>query len=408
MKTPLELFFLLVIIAFSSCNKASENLPTEPVNINLTADQITLIQSGNDFAFDIFRKVSQNEESNIIISPLSISVALSMAVNGADGETRTSMLNTLKTGSETPESINRAYQDLTKTLQNVDKRVLISLANSMWVEDDFPVKQDFKNILTEYYNAEGRSFDINDSRVPAEVNSWIEGKTNGLIKKMIDGLDPGTVMLLINAIYFKGQWSSHFDKNLTAPAPFYKGDNEVISVPMMNQESNYKLFRGTDFTMAELPYGQGNYVMDVILPDATSTVNDMAQNLSSEKFNNYVSNLHEEKVQLSFPKFKYGFKKELRDILSDMGMGIAFTESADFSNISDVAIMISFVLHQAFIETNEEGSEAAAATIIGFITTSAPVGPAILNLDRPFMYVIRETSTNSILFMGRLNDPLSE
>jgi serpin B len=160
--------------------------------------------------------------------------------------------------------------------------------------------------------------------------------------------------------------------------------------------------------MAELPYGQGNYVMDVILPDATSTVNDMAQNLSSEKFNNYVSNLHEEKVQLSFPKFKYGFKKELRDILSDMGMGIAFTESADFSNISDVAIMISFVLHQAFIETNEEGSEAAAATIIGFITTSAPVGPAILNLDRPFMYVIRETSTNSILFMGRLNDPLSE
>jgi serpin B len=409
MKRPFELLFLVMILAvFPSCKKNNEALPTEPVNIDLTSDQLTLVRSGNDFAFDIFRRVSQNAESNIIISPLSISVALSMAVNGANNETRTAMLNALLTGSETPESINKAYQDLTKALLNIDKRVLISLANSMWIEDNFPVKKDFKDILTEYYSAEGRSFDINDSSVPGEVNNWIENKTNGLIKNMLESLDPQTAMLLVNAIYFKGQWSSKFDKSLTAPADFYKTPGEVISVPMMNQESNYKIFRGSDFTVAELPYGQGNYVMDVILPDENKNLNEVIQNVSSENFNNYISNLHEEKVKLSFPKFKYGYKKELKDILSDMGMGVAFTESADFSNISDIAVMISFVLHQAMIETNEEGSEAAAATIIGFVNTSMPAGPVVLNLDRPFMYIIRETSTNSILFMGRLSDPLAK
>lgn len=407
MKRPVELFLFVILAVFPSCKKNNEALPAEPVNIDLTADQITLVKSGNDFAFDIFRKVSESAESNVIISPLSISVALSMAVNGANSETRSAMLNALRTGSETPESINKAYQELTKALLNVDKRVLISLANSIWIEDDFPVKKNFKDILTEYYSAEGRSFDINDSRVPGEVNNWIEDKTNGLIKNMLESLDPQTVMLLVNAIYFKGQWSSQFDKSLTAPADFHKTPGEVISVPMMNQENNYKIFRGSDFTLAELPYGQGNYVMDVILPDENKNLNEVIANISSESFDDYISNLHEEKVQLSFPKFKYGYKRELKNILSDMGMGIAFSERADFSNISDMAILMSFVLHQAFIETNEEGSEAAAATIIGFTDTSMPTDPMVLNLDRPFIYVIRETSTNSVLFMGRLNDPLA-
>lgn len=409
MKRSFEVILLLSILAvFPSCKKDNEDLPAEPVKIDLTADQATLVRSGNDFAFDIFRRVAETAESNIIISPLSISVALSMAANGAEGETRTGMMNALRTGSETPEDINKAYQDLTKALLNVDRRVLITLANSMWVEDDFPVKKNFKDILTEYYSAEGRSFDINDSSVPGEVNNWIEGKTNGLIKNMLDSLDPQTVMLLINAIYFKGQWRSQFDKDLTAPADFHKTPEEIISVPMMNQKSNYKVYKGTDFTLAEFPYGQGNYVMDVILPDGSNNVNDLIRNISSENLNNYISNMHEEEVQLSFPRFKYGYKKELKSILSDMGMGLAFTEMADFSNISDIAVMISFVLHQAFIETNEEGTEAAAATIIGFVTTSMPAGPMELKLDRPFMYIIRETTTNSILFMGRLSDPLAQ
>lgn len=409
MERTVEMFcFLLILAVFTSCKKNNEDLPSEPVNIDLTADQLTLVKSGNDFAFDIFRKVALNAESNIIISPLSISVALSMAANGAEGETRTAMMNALRTGSETPESINKAYQDLTKALLNVDKRVLISIANSIWIEDNFPVKKNFKDILTEYYSAEGRSFDINDSGVPGEVNSWIEGKTNGLIKNMLDGLDPATVMLLINAIYFKGQWSSQFDKSLTAPADFYKTPEQSISVQMMNQKNNYNIFKGSGFTLAEFPYGQGNYVMDVILPDANSNLNDITQNLSSDNFDSYIENLHGQEVQLSFPKFKYGYKKELKDILSDMGMGIAFSEAADFSNISDIDILISFVLHQAFIETNEEGTEAAAATIVGISTTSMPSGPMVLKLDRPFLYVIRETTTNSILFMGRLSDPLAE
>lgn len=409
LKTAVVFSFTIPLIFLSCRKEPSEILPVDPIPINLTADQVSLIESENSFAFDIFKKVIENSggSENVIISPLSISCALSMTLNGANGSTRDAMLAALRLNGITPGIINNSYNNLSEALLSVDKRVLISIANSVWTGNNFVVKKPFTDILTGFYNAESKSFDVTDSLAPKQINSWIESKTNGLIKNMIDKLNDNTVMLLINAIYFKGKWKSQFDVVNTVQRSFYKPGGVTSEVPMMKQTSDFKIFTGVGFVLAEFPYGQGNFVMDVILPDDHNGVNSIMPLITDNSYKGWLNQMGEKKTNLIFPRFKYGYKKQLKDVLTSMGMGIAFTDNADFSNISDIALLINDVTHQAFIETNEEGTEAAAATIVDVGTTSMPADPLILNIDHSFLYIIRETTTNSILFMGRVADPLA-
>ena len=224
---------------------------------------------------------------------------------------------------------------------------------------------------------------------------------------MIDHLNDNTVMLLINAIYYKGQWKSQFDVKNTVEKSFDKPGGSTIKVPMMKQKSDFKSFTGAGFILAEFQYGQGNFVMDVILPDDHNGVNGIIPILNDNNFKGWLNQMSERETDLTFPRFKYGYKKQLKDILTTMGMGIAFTDMADFSNISNLALLINDVTHQAFIETNEEGTEAAAATIVDIGVTSMPLTPFALDIDHSFLYIIRETTTNSILFMGRVADPMA-
>ncbi len=398
--------FSTLLFLFSCSKDNSEILPLEPVGISLSADQVELIDSENAFAFDIFRRTIENEseKGNLIISPLSISYALSMTLNGSAGTTRDAMMEALSVNGLTPEVINNSYKSLSEALLSVDKRVIITVANSVWTENNFVVKKPFTDILTGYYNAEAKSFDITDPLVPKQINTWIESKTNGLIKNMVDKMNDNTVMLLINAIYFKGKWNSQFDKANTVNSSFYKPDGTTVDVPMMKQKSDFKIYTGEDFVLAEFPYGQGNFVMDVILPNEKTGTNALAASLTDTNFKAWIAGLRELETDLSFPRFKYGYKKQLKDVLTIMGMGIAFSDFADFSNISDIGLLINEVTHQAFIETNEEGTEAAAATIVDIGTTSMPL-TFILNIDHSFIYIIRETTTNTILFIGRVVDP---
>jgi len=407
---PTCMLSLAVSFLFVSCEKSPEKLPENPVPINLTLKQASLVESENSFAFDIFQEVltATPETENLIISPLSISCALSMTVNGANNETRDAMLDALRVSNLTPDDINQSYKDLTAALLSVDKRVLINIANSVWTENNFVVKKPFTDILTNYYNAEARSFDINDATAPAQINKWIEDHTNGLIKDMLDNLNDNTVMLLINAIYFKGKWKFEFDKTATTARNFTKADGSTASVQSMHQTETHKIYRGNGFVLAEIPYGQGNFVMDIILPDNNSFTS-VSPLLTANNFNNWISTLSDQKVNFYLPRFKYDYKKKLKEILSNMGMGIAFTDNADFSNISDLSLLINDVTHQAFIETNEEGTEAAAATVVDVgVTSAGPDDPVLLDVNRPFIYFIRETTTNSILFMGKVTNPLAE
>ncbi len=397
-------------LLFAGCSKNPvEVLPKDPVQINLSATQVDLVESGNSFAFDIFRKILESADAseNIIFSPLSISYALSMTLNGANGATRVAMLEALRTNGITPEEINSSFSKLTDALLSVDKRVLMTIANSVWTENNFAVKKSFIDILTNYYDAESKSFDINDASAPDKMNTWIENKTNGLIKDMISELDPLTKMLLINAIYFKGKWKSQFDANETLEKPFYKPSGTSANVPMMMQKADFKVFDGDGFILAEFPYGQGNFVMDIILPDAQNGVLQLLPSITAASFTDWANKLSEQEVNLSLPRFKYGYKKHLKDILSVMGMGLAFSDNADFTNIADFPpLKIGDVIHQAFIETNEEGTEAAAATVVTIIATSYRP-PVEFNADHSFIYIIREITTNAVIFMGRVTDPLT-
>jgi serine protease inhibitor len=403
------LILIAVLFMFSGCKKTSDQpLPKDPVQIPLTSNQISLISSENNFAFDIFREVLSKaaESDNLIISPFSISTALSMTLNGAAGATQDSMKYALRLDSQTPDNINLSYKDLQKALLNTDSRVIVTIANSVWTEKNFQVKEPFRNILTSYYYAEAKSFDGTDNAAYKIVNSWIEDKTNGLIKDMLSNLNEDARMLLINAIYFKAKWKYQFDAAKTADGTFHKADGSTEQVPMMKQEETFSIFTGDGYTLAEFPYGQGNFVMDVLIPGDQKNITDLVPLLTAGNFNNAISQMSKRKIDLWFPKFKYGFKQELHDILSDMGMGLAFSDLADFSNIADESLKISRVLHQAFIETKEDGTEAAAATVVEIINTSYPPVLSELKLDHPFIYLIRETSTNSILFIGKVADPL--
>ena len=403
------IFSITLSLFLQSCNKTtSEDFPIDPVPLELTTDQVFLIESENTFAFDIFKNILQSsgESENIIISPLSISYALSMTLNGANGTTLDAITEALRVKGIPNEKINISYNNLTEALLNLDKRVNISIANSVWTENNFVVKAPFIDILTNYYNSESKSFDINDPLSPDQINLWIESKTDGLIKNMVEKLNENTVMLLINAIFFKGKWKSQFESDKTVTGPFVKPDGVIAEVPMMKQKSDFKIFNGEGFVLAEFPYGQSNFVMDLILPDENVDMDNIIQILNSDSLREWIGKMIFTETDLSFPRFKYGYKKQLKESLTNMGMGIAFTENADLSNISDLGILINDVTHQAFIETNEEGTRAAAATIVDIGLTSMPADPFVLNIDHSFLYLIRETSTNTIIFLGRVADPL--
>ncbi|MFH0842674.1 MAG: serpin family protein [Bacteroidota bacterium] len=396
---------------FLKCTKSPDDtLPTDPVEIELTSEQIALVESENSFAFDVFSRIMENEGSgkNIMISPLSISYALSMTLNGAKGETLDAMLEALRVTGLTPEELNVSYQKLTEALLSVDKRVIMQIANSVWSRDDFAVKEAFIDILETYYDAESKAFKAGDPQTPVIINNWIEDNTNGLIKDMIDVIPADVVMLLVNAIYFKGMWKYQFDKTETDDLPFYKNGNVAADVPTMSLEKNLRTYRGEDFILAELPYGQGNFVMDIILPDEYDGISSLLPEMNETSFSTWIGQAYETKVDLYLPRFKYKYKTELKDILTDMGMGLAFSDYADFTNIADDNLAISEVLHQTFVETNEEGTEAAAATVVTMSNTSAPADPMVFRADHPFIYIIRETTTNSIIFIGVVTDPLAE
>jgi serine protease inhibitor len=405
---PFLFTFILLLLPNAGCEKkVIEDPPGDPVLIELSLSEKSLARSSNQFSFDIFNLIveSDSEKENIMISPLSISYALSMTLNGAAGETREAMMEALRYNDITLEEINNSYLSLSEKITKIDKRVIMNIANSVWVEDRLDVKEAFIDALIEYFNAENRQFDINDPGIVDEINTWISDNTFGLIKNMVDDVPGDVVMLLVNAIYFNGKWRYQFDESDTKAEDFYLSNGSEVDVDMMHIESSYKQMANEDLIIAELPYGQGNFVMDIILPADGKTSSDILPLLTNSNWESWMNMLIESDVDLYMPRFKYEYKIELKDVLSAMGMGLAFSGAADFSNIADQGLAISKVLHQTFIENKEDGTEAAAATVVMIELTSLPSGPMIIRLDRPFFYIIRETSTDTIVFMGLTGNP---
>lgn len=409
MKNSMISLSIILLSVVSGCEGNRNDAPQqEPVVIELSLKQRDVVEAANKFAFDLFVPIIDEKKGNenIMISPFSVTSALSMTLNGANGETLEGMKQALCYNSQTIEEINETYLKLIKEMVPVDPRVTMEIANSVWIEKRLTVKQPFIDVLKRWYLAEAKNIDVSDPGAVEMVNGWIEDKTHDKIQDMLDALSPDLAMLLINAVYFKGQWRNRFDADDTHSKPFYIAPDSPVEVPMMFQHENLALTRSENATLVELPYGQGNYSMVVMLPDEGVSTAEIASTLDPFNWAQWMAGFKNgvTEVDLSLPRFKYEYKRELKNDLVALGMGIAFTGSADFSNISDYGLMISRVLHQTFIETNEEGTKAAAATVVEMVRTSIPMVTTV-NVNRPFLYFIRETTTGTIVFMGQVVDP---
>ena len=402
----------LVSLIFAGCNNLSaifgDEGQDEPETVSI---DINVVTANTRFGFDLFNDIRKIEQDkNIFISPLSISIALAMTLNGASGETEQAMTNTLYLQQLDSESINTGYAGLRHTLQTSDPKVTLTIANSLWARQDVPFKQDFLQRNTEYFGAEVSTLDFTDPNTLPTINQWVNTNTNGKITKILDEINPDMVLFLINAIYFKGTWQTEFDPSRTRDGTFYLATGDEKQAPMMTRTGDYSYYENHEerFQAISLPYGDGRISMYIFLPYRESDLNTFLDGLNTENWENWVSQFHEQEIFLSMPKFKLEYEKTLNNPLQSLGMDIAFAPGlADFSRMADLEVLgqnlyIGEVLHKAVVEVNEEGTEAAAVTSVGIRATSAP--PAFM-ANRPFFFAIRDNETKTVLFMGTVVDP---
>ncbi|GAB1453924.1 serpin family protein [Draconibacterium sp.] len=412
MKTLFTFLALSILISVVSCQQ--ENAENDgPKIINLDEKSAQLIEADNAFGLEIFQKLrNESDDENIMISPLSISVALAMAYNGADGETKTEMEKTLKKNGLTVEEINASYKMLIAALQSVDEKVVFELANAIFYKNGFSVKPDFLNINKNNYHAEVASLDFNSPTAVKTINDWVATKTHDKILSIIDKLSVDDRMVLLNAVYFNGIWTKEFNKEGTKLLNFLKKDDASIEVPMMNKDDKIEYTSNSLFQAVKLPYGKSQYNMIVMLPAQNKNSQNVIDELTADNLKKWGKEFKvEEHVVVTMPRFKFAFETELEDVLKAMGMQKAFSDqTADFSKITGKKdLFISSVRHKSFIDVNENGTEAAAVTSITMTTTSAGPGDTVkkiyFTVDKPFVFAITEKDTGAILFIGEVQNP---
>ena len=337
-----------------------------------------------------------------------------MVYNGADNATKDSIAKTLELSGIDIASLNAVCQSLLSQLPKEDNNVQLSIANSIWYrQSSYESLTSFLNTVQNNYDASVRPLNFDDPSAINTINNWVAQKTNNKIPKILESISPDDLMYLINAIYFNGAWKYAFKTSDTYNDIFNLQNGSTKSVPFMKQQLTTKMYKNTSFTMIELPYGGGkSFSMYILKPaDANESLNTFASSLNENILTNAIDGMDSSTVQLEIPKWEYSYEvADMKPDLSMLGMGIAFSDNADFSKIYDpsqVKVYISKAIHKAYIKVNEEGTEAAAATAIGIIFTSMPSPPPVFKLDHPFLYSIVEKQTGTVLFLGMVNDPAS-
>ncbi|MBW4643896.1 MAG: serpin family protein [Goleter apudmare HA4340-LM2] len=368
-----------------------------------------VVDVGNKFGFKLFAEVLKNNssEKNVFVSPSSVAIALAMTYNGASGSTQQVMAKTLELQGMDLSAINSSYAALKSLLENPDPLVQLAIANSLWADKDASLRSDFLQKAQDFYKAKVTTLNFQDAATPDVINSWVNENTQGKINKIVDTVDPEQVLFLINAIYFKGQWSNEFDKTKTAQYPFYLTSGSQKPQQMMSQEGNYLYHETDQFQAVSLPYGkEGKLSFYIFLPKENSNLKAFEKNLSFENWAQWMTQFRNREGSIRLPKFKTDYEVTLNDALKALGMEEAFSSKADFSGMGK-NLAISQVKHKALIEVNEEGTEAAAATSVGIVATSyrEPQKPFQMIIDRPFFCAIRDHQTGTILFMGSIVDP---
>ncbi len=404
MKTTTIAVALLTCFVWAAC---SQN-PAAPIRRELTTLEKRLVQSDNEFGLKLFSAINTAEGSkNIFISPLSVSMALGMTMNGAAGDTRNAMEQTLEFEAMTEQEINQTYRSLIDLLIQLDPKVEFRIANSIWHDQALNFEQPFLEVNRQYFDAAVEGLDFADPNSVEIINNWVAQNTNGKINRIVDEIDPDTIMYLINAIYFKAGWTQKFDADLTEDDVFRLENGGTAPVKMMKLFKEMFYFENDQLQAVELAYGDSAFSMTLLLPKEGISVEATAQLLTDDNWAEWTNSLAVETVDLSMPKFKLEYEIGLKDVLSTMGMSIAFDPGqADFSRLYSARddVHISKVKHKTFVEVNEEGTEAAAVTSVEVSVTSAP-RTIPMRLDRPFLFVIRDSQSGTILFIGKLVEP---
>jgi serine protease inhibitor len=370
--------------------------PSDTVR-GLTVQERQVAAASNTFAFDLLRESNKAETAkpNFMVSPLSVSMALGMTLNGAAGTTFDAMRATLAFGSLSQPEINAAYRGLIGQLRARDPKVEWRLANSLWYDNAFAAYPAFVDTVRHYFGAEVRQLDFASAASPVTISGWAEERTGGRIKNLIQEISPDEVMFLVNAVYFKAPWTTPFSQGGTRDAPFTTSSGSTVNVPMMTADGMFRSISNDNVKAVELMYADTAYSM-VLWMGALPTESAWTSTLAA---------MTPGRLMLRVPKFKFEYDVDMKTLLSTMGMGIAFSEvQANFSRIAPTPprLVLTRVKHKSFIDVHELGTEAAAATAVGVGPTSMPPE---MTFNRSFFFAIRERSTGTILFAGRVGQP---
>ncbi|RPA68289.1 serpin family protein [Cyclobacteriaceae bacterium YHN15] len=407
------LSFSSLFMLFVSCNPLMDTDigPVEPNLRQMTATETEMVQSNAEFAIRFFQEMEKENLENYFTGPFSIHQALSMAMNGNEGEILQEYLDVLAYHGLSKEEANQAVKSLTTYLKEVDPKVKVNIANGIWYREGLSVQVPFKSAMETYYDANISALDFNEPNAHQVINNWIASQTNDLIKNMLDGIPREAVMYLVNAIYFKGDWKYQFDPQKTKKEPFYPENAAAVQVDMMESKGKVGLKIGGNekVNYLEIPYSTGQYQMTILQPNSGS-LDGILPEITAENLMFWSENAREASVILKMPKFKMKHKEnDLRVKLENMGLITPFSPNSDnFTKIFEGTfppMLISRVIHEAIIEVDEKGTEAAAATIIEIGLTSMPSGPTIITLDKPYYFLIKEKSSGAILFLGKLGSP---
>jgi len=405
---------LALVLLLAACSSPAEPQEVERIESlprPLTAEERALADAGEAFAFDFLREVVREEDpaANIFVSPLSASMALGMALAGAEAGTFEAMQDALRLGGLGREGIGVSYRSLIDLLSGLDPAVRLEIGNSVWHREGFTLEDSYVSEVERDFLARVEALDFADPGAADVINTWVSEATDGLIDGIVDPpIDPLTMAFLINAIYFEGAWTLQFDPARTASGDFQRSDGSTVSVPFMSMsDGEFPYAQTADYQAIELPYGGEAFAMTVVLPSEAIGIPAFVESLDAEAWAEIIAGLRETELLVALPKFKLEYEKNLNDVLKALGMEVAFDEAAaDFSRMHRDALAmqlhISRVKQKAFVDVDEEGTRAAAVTSVEVGVTSAP---PFFRADRPFLFAIRERLSGALLFTGVVRDP---
>jgi len=409
-KTLSPLLCLGSALLLAACADPAGPVDVQPITRlprKLSVAEQELVARSNAFGLTLLREVvAADDRPNVILSPLSASMALGMTLNGARDETFDAMRGALGFDGLDPDEINASYRDLIDLLTGLDPNVRFEIANAIFANESFSFREAFFAAVRDAFDAEVAARDFTDPATLEEINGWVDEETEGLIDKILDDLDPQLAMILLNAIYFEGAWETRFDPEDTQTETFRRADGSEVRVPTMRlTDAEVALGGGPAYQVAELPYSGGAFAMTLVVPqdDARAFV----AGLTDSRWEQILESLGEPTSidLLSLPRLEISYDTFLNDALRDMGMEVAFTEFADFSGMTeDVRLCIDFVRQKTVLQVDETGTKAAAVTSVGL----RPLSFIGLMVDRPFVLAIRERLSGTILFVGLVGDPSLE